>query len=122
VVLLFDHLPRRGDELGLPAGARLHLLDSTEPDWWRLRCCSSGQVGFLPAGLLLRVHPGERTHRALQPCALLGPGGEVGRLHQDQVVVELPPDLQPDPDTGLVTVRTADQARGEVPLRYLSGI
>merc|ERR1711899_426406 len=113
-VLLYPYVPRRHAELDARPGSRFQLLDSSDQDWWRLRCCSSGQVGFLPATHLIHISPGERPCLILQGCSLLGPAGEMVSLHEEQVVIELPPEQQNNIEPGFVCVRTGNC---EVPFR-----
>lgn len=40
----------RDDELSVPAGARVHVLETSDRGWWLCRC--SGKTGLLPAVLL----------------------------------------------------------------------
>jgi len=118
-VLLYPYVPRRHAELDARPGSRFQLLDSSDQDWWRLRCCSSGQVGFLPATHLIHISPGERPCLILQGCSLLGPAGEMVSLHEEQVVIELPLEQQNNVEPGFVCVRTGE-LRGALPSRYLS--
>jgi len=118
-VLLYPYVPRRHAELDARPGSRLHLLDSTDQDWWRLRCCKSGQVGFLPATHLIHILPGERPCLILQGCSLIGPAGEMVSVHEEQVVIELPLEQQTNIEPGFVCVRTGE-LRGAIPSRYLS--
>lgn len=98
------------------------VLDTSDPDWWRVRCCSSGQVGFLPATHLCRLLCGERPHLVVQACSLVGFSGEMLSLHQDQVVICLAPREQEGLEQGLLAVRTGERTRGSLPARVLSEI
>jgi len=82
----------------------------------------TGQVGFLPATHVARLLHGERPHITVQTCSMVGTGGEMYSLHQDQVVIELSPEHQDRMEPGLVLVRTGERQRGTVSLRYLSDI
>lgn len=121
-VVLYKFLPRRPDELGLPAGSTVTILDTSDQDWWRGRCSITGQLGFLPATYLARLLPGERVHRVSQPCSLTTLTGEIQSLTRDQIMIELSSECQDPRSSADVMVRTGESScsvRGLVPLRYL---
>jgi len=119
--VLYNLKPRREDELGLAAGSTVHVLDTSNSDWWRGRCTLTGASGYLPATYLARTLPAERVFRVTQPCNLIGKCGELVSLMRDQIVLGLPP---ADGDTEII-VRTGESGQpvgGRVPLRYLTSV
>jgi len=119
--VLYNFQPRREDELGLPAGSTVHVLDTSDSDWWRGRCTITGSTGYLPSTYLTRTLPSERVFRVTHPCNLVSKSGEILSLVRDQIVLGLPP---PEGDTEAI-VRTGESnqpARGRVPLRYLTAM
>lgn len=118
--VLYNFQPRREDELGLAAGSTVHVLDTSDTDWWRGRCTLTGAVGYLPSTYLARTLPAERVFRVTQPCNLISKNGEMLSLVRDQIVLGLPP-LEGDIE---LVVRTGESppVRGRVPLKYLTNV
>lgn len=119
--VLYNFQPRREDELGLAAGSTVHILDTSDADWWRGRCTITGSTGYLPSTYLTRTLPSERVFRVTHPCNLVSKSGEMFSLVRDQIVLGLPPS---EGDTQII-VRTGESnqpARGRVLLRYLTSM
>jgi len=119
--VLYNFQPRRQDELGLAAGSTVHILDTSDSDWWRGRCTITGSVGFLPSTYLARTLPSERVFRVTHPCNLVSKSGEIISLVRDQIVLGLPPS-EGDQQIIVRTGESSQPSRGRVPLRYLSSV
>lgn len=119
--VLYNFQPRREDELGLSAGSTVHVLDTTDSDWWRGRCTITGSTGYLPSTYLARTLPAERVYRVTQPCNLVGKNGEIFSLLRDQIVLGLPP-AEGDKELVVRTGESGQPVRGRVPLRYLTTV
>jgi len=119
--VLYNFQPRREDELGLAAGSTVHILDTTDSDWWRGRCTITGSTGFLPSTYLARTLPSERVFRVTHPCSLVSKSGELFSLVRDQIVLGLPP-AEGDTEVIVRTGESNQPARGRVPLRYLTSM
>lgn len=119
--VLYNFQPRRQDELGLPAGSTVHILDNSDSDWWRGRCTITGSTGFLPSTYLTRTLPSERVFRVTHPCNLVSKTGEMFSLIRDQIVLGLPP-AEGDHEIIVRTGESGQPVRGRVPLRYLSSV
>jgi hypothetical protein len=121
-VVLYNFPQQREDELGIKAGSTVHILDTTDTEWWQGRCTLTGASGYLPSSYLVRALPSERVYRVNQPCSMFGKTGEMTALSPDQIVLGLPPN---DGESDVI-VRTGEggtQARrGRVPLRCLTQI
>lgn len=120
-VVLYNFQPRREDELGLPAGSTVHVLDTSDSDWWRGRCTITGSTGYLPSTYLTRTLPSERVFRVTHPCNLVSKTGEMLSLVRDQIVLGLPP-TEGDTEAIVRTGESNQPARGRVPLRYLTAM
>jgi len=119
--VLYDFQPRRPDELGLSAGSTVHVLDTSDSDWWRGRCTITGSTGFLPSTYLTRTLPAERVFRVTHPCNLVSKNGEMFSLIRDQIVLGLPPS-EADLEIIVRTGESGQPVRGRVPLRFLSSV
>jgi len=119
--VLYNFQPRRQDELGLAAGSTVHVLDTSDSDWWRGRCTITGSVGFLPSTYLARTLPSERVFRVTHPCNLVSKSGEIFSLVRDQIVLGLPP-TEGDQEILVRTGESSQPCRGRVPLRYLTSV
>jgi len=121
-VVLYNFQQQREDELGITAGSTVHILDTTDNEWWQGRCTLTGAAGYLPSSYLVRALPSERVYRVNQPCSMFGKTGEMFNLSPDQIVLGLPPN-DGDSDVIARTGEGGTQARrGRVPLRCLTQI
>lgn len=121
-VVLYDFQQHRDDELGITAGSTVHILDTSDTEWWQGRCTLTGATGYLPASYLVRSLPSERVYRVNQRCSMICKTGELFNLTPDQIVLALPP-AEGDPDIIVRTGEGGPQARrGRISLRCLSPI
>jgi len=121
-VVLYDFQQHRDDELGITAGSTVHILDTSDTEWWQGRCTLTGATGYLPASYLVRSLPSERVYRVNQHCSMICKTGELYKLAADQIVLALPP-AEGDPDIIVRTGEGGPQARrGRISLRCLSPI
>jgi len=51
--VLFDFSPEEGGELMLKKGQEVHILEDSDPNWWR--GSSNGKTGIFPANYVTTV-------------------------------------------------------------------
>lgn len=122
-VVLHSFKARRVDDLGLKAGSTVHILDTSDSDWWKGHCPVTGSVGYLPSTYLAHLRHGERVHRVRQLCSLNVMGGDVCSLARDQIVIEMAGEVQERLGYGERLVRTCETSHpvlGYVQARHIS--
>ena len=63
----------------------VEIIDTSDTDWWRVRCPITESVGYMPSAYLAQLHPGERAQQVTQLCSLNVIGGKTINLVKNQV-------------------------------------
>ena len=63
----------------------VEIIDTSDTDWWRVRCPITGSVGYMPSAYLAQLHLGERAQQVTQLCSINVIGGQPINLMKDQV-------------------------------------
>ncbi|KAG9474080.1 hypothetical protein GDO78_004399 [Eleutherodactylus coqui] len=61
-VALYKFLPQELNDLPLQPGDRVMVIDDSNEDWWKGKCCD--RTGFFPANFVQRVRMGETVWRS----------------------------------------------------------
>jgi len=124
-VVLHSFKSRRVEDLSLKAGFMVEIIDTSDTDWWRVRCPITGSVGYMPSAYLAQLHPGEQAQQVTQLCSIYVVGGQTINLMKDQIVIQMPAEKQERLKTGEVMIRTGDTSHafcGIAQSRYLCSV
>ncbi|XP_068119446.1 SH3 and cysteine-rich domain-containing protein 2 [Hyperolius riggenbachi] len=106
-VALYKFFPQEINDLPLQPGDRVMVMDDSNEDWWKGKCCD--RTGFFPANFVQRVRLGETVWRSIKAFQGVKEQGQLC-LKEGQVCVGVG---KPESE-GLIKV-SSGKKRGLVP-------
>ncbi|KAM4034216.1 SH3 and cysteine-rich domain-containing protein 2 [Anomaloglossus baeobatrachus] len=83
-VALYKFMPQEINDLPLQPGDRVMVMDDSNEDWWKGKCCD--RTGFFPANFVQRVRLGETVWRSTQTFQGVKEQGQLS-LKEGQICV-----------------------------------
>ncbi|CAG5131084.1 unnamed protein product [Candidula unifasciata] len=114
-VSLYHFRGKEKDDMDLRPGSRVTVTNSSDPDWWKGKCCSKS--GYFPAKYLLKLQKYQRVYQVTHTMNLTEIDGLGGmRLHKDQIVLAVG---DVEDDATVIHVKAANNREALCPAQFL---